>query len=91
MLGKKVREALLDQVRAVFNKNTDYQDPEVFHYVVEYLARLDFRRLGYTTDFNKLDCLTAEAFEVIATELRRLEELKRERDARRSKLRKGRV
>jgi len=90
MYWKKVKEAIKVQVRCIFNKNTDYQDPEVFHYVMEYLARLDFRRLGYSTDFNNLDCLTAEAFQIIATEFRRLEELKRQKNERLNNRRKRR-
>lgn len=90
MHWKKVKEALKIQVRSIFNGNSEYQDTEVFHYVMEYLARLDFRRLGYSTDFNNLDCLTAEAFQIIASEFRLLEEKKRERDERLNSRRKRR-
>jgi hypothetical protein len=77
-----VTEEIRFACAAAFRKSTTYVNESSF-YLVEYFDRMRFKELGYTTDYNQIDCLKAEAFRLISCEMDKLSEAKRERDSKR--------
>lgn len=43
-------------------------------YLSQYATRLRLKKLGYTDSIENLDCITAEAFNVISQEIDKIEE-----------------
>ena len=58
-------------------RGADYSSPLAAPYISEFVSRKTLSKIGFKDDLNSLDCLTADAFCIIESELTKLQNEKK--------------